>query len=222
MNLESANSLLKTLEEPPEYSMMILIADNVNSILPTILSRCQKIQFQPLSPEEISEIMIREEWVSGLEEAEPVAMMSQGSMTLARQLLDPELRNLREILFGQLISKPFNSVKTTKKIQDLLNDIGTDTTLQRENSRWVIRFTVEFFQYVSRLLVSDSSRTPVPEAKSFTSSQQSSKENFLSVVSEVIDYSGRIEQQLLQYSPSALCLEGYFNELGQKLKLISG
>jgi len=49
MNASSANALLKTLEEPPEDTVLILITSAVNYILPTIRSRCQKIRFQRLS-----------------------------------------------------------------------------------------------------------------------------------------------------------------------------
>jgi len=47
MNESSANSLLKTLEEPPQGGVMILISDRPESLLPTIRSRCQQIVFTP-------------------------------------------------------------------------------------------------------------------------------------------------------------------------------
>lgn len=53
MTQEAQNALLKTLEEPPEYITIILIASNENSILNTIKSRCTKIVFEPLSNEEL-------------------------------------------------------------------------------------------------------------------------------------------------------------------------
>lgn len=48
MTLEAQNCLLKTLEEPPEYVVMILITSNENRIIKTILSRCTKISFEPI------------------------------------------------------------------------------------------------------------------------------------------------------------------------------
>ncbi len=53
MTEEAQNSLLKTLEEPPEYIVIILIASNENKLLNTIKSRCLKISFSSLSKEEI-------------------------------------------------------------------------------------------------------------------------------------------------------------------------
>lgn len=56
MTKEAQNSLLKTLEEPPEYIIMILIASNSDMILNTIKSRCTKIVFNKLNNKEIQEI----------------------------------------------------------------------------------------------------------------------------------------------------------------------
>lgn len=53
MTTEAQNCLLKTLEEPPKYAIIILILSNENSMLPTIKSRCTKITFKPLKDEEI-------------------------------------------------------------------------------------------------------------------------------------------------------------------------
>ena len=59
MNISSQNALLKILEEPPENSMLILVAENEKKLLPTILSRCQMVKFNLLSDVEI-EAMIDE------------------------------------------------------------------------------------------------------------------------------------------------------------------
>lgn len=53
MTREAANSLLKTLEEPPSYAVLILITANESKLLATIKSRCTKIAFQALSEDEI-------------------------------------------------------------------------------------------------------------------------------------------------------------------------
>lgn len=53
MTLDAANCLLKTLEEPPQKSLLILISSNYQRILPTIISRCQLIKFLPVKNEKI-------------------------------------------------------------------------------------------------------------------------------------------------------------------------
>ena len=57
MTVEAQNSLLKTLEEPPEYIVIILITANVDNILNTVKSRCVKLSFESLSNDEIKEVL---------------------------------------------------------------------------------------------------------------------------------------------------------------------
>jgi DNA polymerase-3 subunit delta' len=54
---ESANSILKTLEEPPDTSILILVTSRPNDLLPTIRSRCQIYRFAPLPPPDIERLM---------------------------------------------------------------------------------------------------------------------------------------------------------------------
>lgn len=53
MTREAANSLLKTLEEPPEYAVLILLTSNESKLLTTIKSRCTKVYFMPIPEEQI-------------------------------------------------------------------------------------------------------------------------------------------------------------------------
>ncbi|RJP92566.1 MAG: DNA polymerase III subunit delta', partial [Desulfobacteraceae bacterium] len=53
-NTESGNTLLKTLEEPPEHTLFILIALQASDMLPTIVSRCQQIRFNPIHHESLA------------------------------------------------------------------------------------------------------------------------------------------------------------------------
>ena len=55
MNDEAANSLLKTLEEPPGYVVLLLLSDRPSQVLPTIASRCQPVRFDALAAEAVAE-----------------------------------------------------------------------------------------------------------------------------------------------------------------------
>ena len=87
MNLQAANSFLKTLEEPPSKTLIILIASNPYQLLPTIVSRCQGIKFYPLSVEVIKKIVSKhlliETGENQLEEVEIRAQRSMGRVALA-------------------------------------------------------------------------------------------------------------------------------------------
>lgn len=82
MSLQAANSLLRILEEPPEYATIILLATREESLLPTITSRCQIIKFKPLMVEEIADKLVSE---FGLEaaEAKKRAILADGSLNKA-------------------------------------------------------------------------------------------------------------------------------------------
>ena len=56
LNIPASNSLLKILEEPPKNTLFILVSNNQQSILPTILSRCQKVGFQRLNEKDLQDI----------------------------------------------------------------------------------------------------------------------------------------------------------------------
>ena len=58
LNAEGANCLLKTLEEPPPQSVLILIGTSPAKQLPTIRSRCQLIRFRPLRTDQVEELLL--------------------------------------------------------------------------------------------------------------------------------------------------------------------
>lgn len=82
MNQESQNCFLKTLEEPKKDTLLILIAEYPKSLLPTILSRCQTINFQPLSQKELENNFPKE-----------IAEISLGRPGRATDFLNPEKLN---------------------------------------------------------------------------------------------------------------------------------
>jgi DNA polymerase III subunit delta' len=55
MNDEAANALLKTLEEPPHYVVLLLLTDRITQVLPTIASRCQPVRFDPPPADKLAE-----------------------------------------------------------------------------------------------------------------------------------------------------------------------
>lgn len=96
MNTQSANSLLKILEEPPRNSVLLLTTSKPNSLLPTIIGRCQKIKFNNLPKESILKYIYYKFPGAGTAEAEFSAELAEGSITKCNDILGknyPELRN---------------------------------------------------------------------------------------------------------------------------------
>src|SRR6185503_7538618 len=73
------DAILKTLEEPPSASVFVLITDRSDILLPTILSRCQRLRFGPLTPAEVAGVLQRDHGMSE-EEARAAAAASGGSI----------------------------------------------------------------------------------------------------------------------------------------------
>ena len=86
MNLSCSNKLLKTLEEPIGRTAFILVSDQPEKLLPTILSRVQRIDFPALRQEDIEQALCRQR---GLQEADArtIARSANGNYTLALQQL---------------------------------------------------------------------------------------------------------------------------------------
>jgi DNA polymerase III subunit delta' len=79
MNDEAANALLKTLEEPPDSTIFVLVAADEGSLLSTILSRCQKMEL-PLLPIQTIRQPLVEQWKLSPERSDLIARLSHGAI----------------------------------------------------------------------------------------------------------------------------------------------
>jgi DNA polymerase-3 subunit delta' len=82
MNIEAANSFLKTLEEPPQNSILILIVERPKDLLPTIASRCQVIRLRPLEADTLKTILVNDHGISE-KKAEFLSRVSEGRLDRA-------------------------------------------------------------------------------------------------------------------------------------------
>lgn len=103
MTLEASNCLLKTIEEPPYYAIIILICSKIDPILPTIVSRCQIINFGLITSFKIKELLLNK--LNNLEndKAEIISKLAQGSIGKAFKLsVDKEYFIRREKMLDYL------------------------------------------------------------------------------------------------------------------------
>src|SRR5262249_31286760 len=111
LNPESGNCLLKTLEEPPPDSLLMLISASADALLPTIRSGAQRWSSAPLKEDEVRTRLLGEGLVEQADEAAEIAPLCDGSLETARQLLDPQVRAGRKALFDLLAAEPYSSAK---------------------------------------------------------------------------------------------------------------
>ena len=102
MNEESANSLLKVLEEPPSFTHVILVTSNPFLILPTIRSRCQVLGFSNIGREEIERILAEQGYPE--EQAKALSIIVGGNLEKAMGLDWNEVREKRQSAWGLFLS----------------------------------------------------------------------------------------------------------------------
>lgn len=146
MTVEAQNALLKTLEEPPKYAIIILITNNKEALLDTIKSRCEIIKFTPIPLRDISNYLI----TTGVDEkrASLLANFSRGSMQKAIELSNSEdfymmreeiQKYVQTFLSGNLIEimDIQNSIEKYKdqiiNVLDLMINYFRDIMMAKEN-----------------------------------------------------------------------------------------
>jgi DNA polymerase-3 subunit delta' len=144
--IESANCLLKTLEEPPPSAMLILIGTSPSRQLPTIRSRSQVVRFSGLDVETVSKILIDSGEVAERQLAMRAAELSEGSVERARQLADPALWSFREQLSSALTARPIESMRLARAVQAFVDEAGKESSQRRERLRIIIGFAVEYYR----------------------------------------------------------------------------
>ncbi len=91
MNQAAANAFLKTLEEPPENTVIMLLTTGTTGMLPTIISRCQKVRFEPWPEDELTQLLQDIGHVSR-DEAMQAARTADGNARRGLALLEPTAR----------------------------------------------------------------------------------------------------------------------------------
>ncbi|RKY42261.1 MAG: hypothetical protein DRP85_03530 [Candidatus Makaraimicrobium thalassicum] len=100
MTIEASNALLKVLEEPPGRSLLILITDRKELLLPTVVSRCTEVGFRFLPVSEVRDIILREAADVSEETAEFLAYFSQGSPGRALAMIEDGLEERKKELIA--------------------------------------------------------------------------------------------------------------------------
>lgn len=154
---ESANALLKILEEPPPNTTLILVTDKKNQLIPTILSRCQHIDFPPLTKEVIKNTLLQNNVDS--ESVELIADLSQGNMrkalVISKDSVDNLLKMIQELSMS-IINQ--NGTKWRKFINDNSQMIRKDLS-QFQHNIYLLQLWIKSV-YRLRIGVSDELHRP--------------------------------------------------------------
>ncbi len=128
MTPQAQNALLKTLEEPPEYAVILLLTANVNSLLPTILSRCVVLNMKPVKDELVKKYLMEQLKVPDYK-AEVCVAFARGNVGKAKSLASSEdFENVKNEALSLLKyirdMELYEIVAAIKKISDYKLDVN--------------------------------------------------------------------------------------------------
>jgi DNA polymerase-3 subunit delta' len=137
---ETANKMLKIIEEPAEDTLFILVSNNSRLVLPTIYSRCQPIRVKRYSDEEISNLLVNSYSIDA-DSAKSIAHLSEGNVNAALGMLSSAKDSSKFLdLFMQLMRKAYQ--RNVAELKQWSVDVAA---LGREQM-------MSFFDYCSRML----------------------------------------------------------------------
>ncbi|WP_282788134.1 ATP-binding protein [Flavobacterium croceum] len=198
MNIAASNKLLKLLEEPTDKTVFILITENVENIIQTILSRCQVLQFNPLPENIIVEALVNREQIDRVV-AQKIARQSQGNYNKALQIVKENNDELPfEEWFVFWVRSAFKAKGNASAIHDLIIWSEQIAALGRETQKKFLSFCTEMFRQALLLNYNAPSLVYIePKVEKFTLENFAPfvhGNNILEIFKEISDASYHIER----------------------------
>lgn len=193
MNTAASNKLLKLIEEPPNKTVFILIAEDEENIINTIRSRCQVLHFPPLA-----EIVIKEALIKNFQVEEAVATkiahQSNGNYNKACDLVYQDSEDLQfEEWFVFWIRSAFKAKGNKAAIHDLIGWSEEISKTGRETQKQFLLFCMDFFRQALLLNYNTAELVYMePKSKNFK------LENFAPFVNEanIMDISNELQDAM--------------------------
>jgi DNA polymerase-3 subunit delta' len=214
LNGPSANCFLKTLEEPPPGSVLILIGTGSDQQLPTVVSRCQVVRFAPLPASVVAEVL-RDQGVDDASLRERLVRVSEGSPGVALELADPALWEFRRRLLDELSQNVPDTLTLAREWVALAEGAGKESAAQRGRARRVLRLLTDFLADALTLREGGTPRRVGAEDRAALQAfaERSGTEKLLGLLERCLEADGQVER----YAQLTLVLEGLLDALGQQL-----
>lgn len=146
LNEASANCFLKTLEEPPSRSILILLASGIETQLVTIVSRCQVLRFRNLTADEVAVLIRRLHPEMPEAEIDRLAQWSGGSVARALELSGEDWRRMRQDLLTGLATQPVPAVRLEEQVVQFVEAAGTLASAKRARARQLVGLAADFYR----------------------------------------------------------------------------
>jgi DNA polymerase-3 subunit delta' len=149
LNEESANAFLKTLEEPPPGSVLILLGTSAELQLETVVSRCRVVRFDPLPENDLVQILLDRKTVRDRTDALRLARLGEGSVSRALGLADPALGSFRRELIDELAGpQGFDAPLLAARIKTFVEEAGKESVVRRGRASLLVGELARFFRGV--------------------------------------------------------------------------
>lgn len=217
LNEESANCFLKTLEEPPPGSLLILIATSAETQLATIQSRCQTLRLDPLTSDQAAKVLaalIPSSSQGGKgEETFPgdllrVAEAGEGSVGLALELARPEWREFQRTLRLALAAETIENTDLAERSLAFIDEAGKDSAAKRLRARRVIGLAVRFFRDA---MVAACGEEAVGDAEAIAMARRQG----VDVLADLIDRSLEADVHVARLAQLPLAIETWLDDVSR-------
>ncbi|TZF86235.1 hypothetical protein FW774_04090 (plasmid) [Pedobacter sp. BS3] len=155
---KEGNTLLKIIEEPPQKTLFLLVAQNQDQILNTILSRTQLVKVNRLTDEDIRDYLVKTHHVDA-GRAMQIAYLSDGNLQTARNLYREDANNNFE-LFSNWLRLCFGN-----KVSQLTDYVETLAKMGRENQKDFLRYGIHFIRECILILSGAEKLVRLPSAE---------------------------------------------------------
>lgn len=146
MNDSASNKFLKFLEEPPKNTIIILLANKLESILPTILSRCQTVEIPRIDDDSLNEAL-KNKFNLLDEKIYEIIHQSQGNYNIAQKLVHPEHTSEEfEQLFIDWVRNAFMAKTKPQVLRNMLHWSWNIASWNREKQKAFLEFCSEMFR----------------------------------------------------------------------------
>lgn len=144
MNEPAANKLLKAIEEPPQKTIFLLVAERDDLLLPTITSRCQNVVLNRLSDEEVSQFLIHQQGIEP-DKAQRFARASSGDLNTALKLINSSNDEF-ESYFIHWVRNAFMAAKSAAVLKNLIQWSNELSSWPREKQKQFLTYCSEIFR----------------------------------------------------------------------------
>jgi DNA polymerase-3 subunit delta' len=213
-NHAGANAFLKTLEEPPPGSLLILIGTRSDLQLPTIVSRCQVVRFAPLSEAVVVELL-RAQGIEDPAQVERLARLSGGSLGQAQALADPALWEIRRKLLQGLARPQPDTVALAREWMQFVEQAGKEAALHRRRAALGVRLLIDALNDALRLRLGAPPLSAEPDDVRLLQQlgERADPDKLIEILERCLDGDRHIDRRV----QLVLVLEALLDALGQNL-----